>query len=124
MKKNLIKYCKGHFTTSNNIYSDMRNALILDGYSKEMSDNNVFEVVKNDFVKDFKGYWDVFLSDIQDSRIYEFGYFTKTNCNLLTTKTPTNKFPKYDYRTAVLYRIRSYYRWIEISELPENFLNS
>jgi len=122
MKKNLIKYCKGHFETTNNIYSDMRNALILDGYSKEMSDNDVFEVVKNDFVKDFKGYWDMFLSDIQDSRIYEFGYFTKTNCNLLTTKTKTNKFPKYDYRTAVLYRIRSYYRWIEISELPENFL--
>lgn len=115
----LIAYCKNHYPRTKDIIKDFRNALVLDGYSFEMSDNDVFEVVKNKFCTLYDtDYLDTLYTELQESNIWKRGYYTKGNCNLIDRKLKTNRFSKYEYRIALLFFIRSYIAFLELSKLP------
>lgn len=131
MITHVLAYSKGWLPKSKDIYLDLFTCLMSDGYTPG-SDKDVFEIIKNNFCKFYNTlYLDTLLTAISEENSYSYGYWTKGNCRIFDKSIKINKYPKYDYRTALMYYIVNYFRMLDNEQLSteqykqlNNFINN
>lgn len=104
----VVLYAKGWYERTNNIFDDLKKMLELDEYTP-FTNGDIVSIIVNNYERSFNIKLSDFINDTHPDNCWKIGYYTDT-CDWVKDY---KSLPKYDYHTAVLYKILSDFRFID-----------